>query len=422
MDLHRNYKFRLYPTKEQQVLLNNHFFASNQAWNHSLALKKVDLKENSHLPPGDRNYQKDSVLEAAMKQELQKRKIVYHSGIVQESYKSMNYSLKEFYKKRKTSETIGFPKFKSSRSNEQSFRFKNQGVTWNSDHLRLLKNDFDWKMHRPIPEGTKLNYLTIKRTADMKYWVILNLTIPYELAEQTNSTECGIDMNVNNLSISDSTGASYQIKLPDFSKSKYLKSYEKHQKMLSKRYKNKNFSKKTKKLQIKQNKIQQKIKNQKEDFFHKVSRNLTDNHNRITIEDLKIKQMKESRSTRLNRQISDVSWNSLIQKIKYKAAYKNVEIREINPAYSSQRCNQCGFISQNNRKSQSDFHCESCENTMNADLNASKNILLYDKWSLEQMTRWQSFAIKSSQVLDGLDLFNSSLLGLERDQLEALSF
>ena len=147
MDLHRNYKFRLYPTKQQQALLNSHFFASNQAWNHALAAKKLDLAENAALPPADRNYQKDTILETAMKCALQERGITYHSGIVQESFKTMNRALKEFYKKRKTSETVGFPRFKSSRGNEQSFRFKNQGVSWDSSKLKLLKQDFKRVIH-----------------------------------------------------------------------------------------------------------------------------------------------------------------------------------------------------------------------------------------------------------------------------------
>ena len=177
MKLYRNYKFRIYPTKQQVVLLNSHFFASNQAWNHALALKKVNLKENAHLPPADRNYTKDSILESAVKCELKNRKIVYHSGVVQESYKLMKKSLSEFYKKRKTSDTVGFPKFKSSKSNEQSFGFKNQSVSWNDKNLRFMKNNFNWVMHREIPESAKLNSLIIKRTPDMKYWAILNLTI-----------------------------------------------------------------------------------------------------------------------------------------------------------------------------------------------------------------------------------------------------
>ena len=96
--------------------------------------------------------------------------------------------------------------------------------------------------------------------------------------------------------------------------------------------------------------------------------------------------MKESKSQRLNRLISDVSWNSLIQKLKYKSEMKNKIIREIDPAFTSQRCFKCGHISKNNRKSQSDFNCKNCGYTTNADLNAADNLLDYHQWSLEQKT------------------------------------
>ena len=418
MELHRNYKFRLYPTKTQQALLNSHFFAANQAYNFYLDLKSKELKTQSQLPKEAREYKKFSDCYIDVKNYLASRKLTYNSGVVQDSMRKLDSVFKRFYSKK--SEGHGFPKFQSSRSNEQSFILRNQATSWDCDSLKIFRQDIKWKMHRPLPDGAKFNGGTIKRTSDLKYWVILNLTIEKEIEENTNTVECGIDMNIKNLSISDSSGASYMITLPDFSKSKYLKSYKKHQKCLSKRYKNKNFSKKTKKLQLKLNRIQQKIKNCKEDFFHKISNDLTDNHNRITIEDLKIKQMKESEKTHKNRMISDVSWGSLITKIKYKAEAKNVQVREINPAYSSQRCNHCDHISANNRNSQSDFHCENCEHTANADLNASKNILEYDNWSLEQTTRLSLWTIKSSQV--SMESLDSILLDAEMHQLEAPSF
>ena len=55
MQIHRNYKFRLYPTKSQIDLLNLHFFLSNQAWNSTLAQKMTDLKANGHLLPAVRD-------------------------------------------------------------------------------------------------------------------------------------------------------------------------------------------------------------------------------------------------------------------------------------------------------------------------------------------------------------------------------
>ena len=60
MDLHRNYKFRLYPTKAQQALLNSHFFTSNQAYNFYLDLKSTELKTQSQLPKEAREYKKFS--------------------------------------------------------------------------------------------------------------------------------------------------------------------------------------------------------------------------------------------------------------------------------------------------------------------------------------------------------------------------
>ena len=148
--------------------------------------------------------------------------------------------------------------------------------------------------------------------------------------------------------------------------------------------------------------INKKIKNQKEDYFHKISKNLVNyDCGRITIEDLKIKKMKESDSKHLNKLISDVSWNSLITKFKYKVEIHNTIIREINPAFSSQRCHVCGHTEKSNRNSQSEFHCKVCSHSDNADRNASLNILNYDLWSLEQKTLislWKSKSLSVSCV------------------------
>ena len=384
MQIHRNYKFRLYPNKAQIDLLNLHFFLSNQAWNSTLAQKMTDLKDNAHLLPADKAFKKDADIEKAMKEELKARGFKPHSGIVQESFKSMKKSLSSFYSRK--NDGVGFPKFKSSKGIEQSFYFKNQGISWTQSHFKILKNHISWNLHRNIPHSAKLNGVVVKREADGKFFVILNLTLEDDTQYQKSGIECALDLNINNIALSDSSGYRKLIQLEDFSKSKYSKNFKKVQQKLSKRYKNKVFSKNTARLQKKSNKLYKKIKNKKEDFFHKLSNQLTNQYDQISIEQLEIKSMKESKSQRLNRLISDVSWNSLIQKIKYKQIQKNKLIRELNPAYSSQRCNKCGHISKNNRKSQSDFNCENCGYTTNADLNAADNLLDYQQWSLEQTT------------------------------------
>ena len=384
MQIHRNYKFRLYPNKSQIDLLNSHFFSSNQAWNYMLDFKIKELKNQSSLDKKYRKYTNFKDLYEHTKVDLKSRRIVYNSGVVQDKMRSLDSTFKLFYTKK--SEGQGFPKFKTSKGIQQSFVIRNQATSWTSSHLKIFKTPIKWDFHRPIPSNAKFNGGVVKRESDGNYYVILNLTIDEEYQDLETGIECGLDLNVKNIAISSTDGISRFNYLKDFSKSKYSSQFRKLQTQLSRRYLKKNFSKNTKRLQKKQNKIQRKIKNQKEDQFHKISNVLTNNFDRITIENLQINKMKESQKTHLNRLISDVSWNSLIQKLQYKSEMKNKIIREIDPAFTSQRCFKCGYISKNNRKSQSDFSCLNCKHTENADINASLNILWYDKWSLEQKT------------------------------------
>ena len=391
MQIHRNYKFRLYPNKKQIDLLNRHFFSSNQAWNCMLDFKIKEIKSQSSLDKKYRKYTNFKDLYENTKVDLKSRRIAYNSGVVQDKMRVLDSTFKLFYSKK--SEGQGFPKFKKSNDVEQSFVIRNQATSWNDTHLKIFKSPIKWEFHRLIPDDAKFNGGVVKRESDGNYYVVLNLTIDEEYQDIETGIECGLDLNVKNIAISSTDGISRLIKLQDFSKSKYSSQFIKLQTQLSRRYLKKNFSKNTKKLQLKQNKIQRKIKNQKEDQFHKISNDLTNKFDRITIEKLQIKKMKESQKTHLNRSISEVSWNSLIQKLKYKSEMKNKIIREIDPAFTSQRCFKCGSISKNNRKSQSDFSCLNCGNTENADINASLNILWYDKWSLEQkalISSWKS--------------------------------
>ena len=391
MQIHRNYKFRLYPNKSQIDLLNSYFFSSNQAWNYMLDFKIKEINNQKSLDKKDRKYTHFKGLYIHTTVDLKSRGIVYNSGVIQDKMRSLDATLKLYYSKK--SEGQGFPKFRTSKSIEQSFVIRNQATSWNDTHLKIFKSPIKWDFHRPIPDDAKFNGGVVKRESDGNYYVILNLTFDKEYQDLHTNVECGLDLNVKNIAISSTDGISRFISLTDFSKSKYSSQFRKLQMQLSRRYLKKNFSKNTKRLQNKQNKIQRKVKNQKEDQFHKISNVLTNSFDRITLEKLDIKKMKESQMTHLNRLISDVSWNSLIQKLKYKSEMKNKIIREIDPAFTSQRCFKCGNISKNNRKSQSDFSCLNCKHTENADINASLNILWYDKWSLEQtalISIWKS--------------------------------
>ena len=159
---------------------------------------------------------------------------------------------------------------------------------------------------------------------------------------------------------------------------------KKTQKSLLRKKKNSNNRTKAKqKLQ----KTHLKIANKRKDFLHKLSNKITSENQTIVIEKLKIKNMtksatgtvkepkKSSGKRGLNRLITQQSWGLFFEKLKYKAEQKGGEVIEVDPKFTSQKCSCCGHISKENRKTQSKFRCVKCNFKLNADLNASLNIL-----------------------------------------------
>ena len=68
------------------------------------------------------------------------------------------------------------------------------------------------------------------------------------------------------------------------------------------------------------------------------------------------------------------AFRRLYQYTEYKAKMFGIEVEQVSPAYTSQRCSSCGFTHEANRRSKHQFVCQKCEYELNADYNASKNI------------------------------------------------
>lgn len=381
-----NYKYRLIPNQEQEKRLEQHFFAANQIWNYALNIRMKDLKNK-------KGFTSTKLIEKYIKTKLKVRSTHYHSGILQQTLTKLDDKLKIFFKQKRenTPNATGFPKFKKSHKIEQSFEFKNQSIQITEKYFKIMNMKINWKYHRELP-SRPLKVL-IKREPDGKFYVTFSVDCE-QIDVERNGISAGIDLNVKNVAVADTNGVCYLKTITKLAK--YSKKYKKIEKNLSKRYENKSKTKNTKRLQKKLNGIHKKVKNVKEDFFHKLSNELVKNFDKITAEKLEIRNMNEGNIKRLRKDISEVSWGSLIEKLIYKAERHDKTFIQINPAYTSQRCNCCGFISRKNRKSQSIFKCVKCLHEDNADINAAKNIRDYDQWYLEQIARWDSRPIKSS--------------------------
>jgi putative transposase len=130
-----------------------------------------------------------------------------------------------------------------------------------------------------------------------------------------------------------------------------------------------------------------KLRNKRNDFLHKVAKKLSENQT-VAVENLMIKNMSKkakgsidnpnmraSAKSGLNRSILQQSWGKFFEFLEYKLKRNGGQLVKVDPKYTSQKCSCWGHISKANRQTQAKFICTKCHTALNADYNASVNIL-----------------------------------------------
>jgi putative transposase len=135
-----------------------------------------------------------------------------------------------------------------------------------------------------------------------------------------------------------------------------------------------------------------KVRDQRRDLAHKVSRRLVDDYGLIVLEDLKVASMVRrpkplpcpdgtfqsngaKTKSGLNRSIQDAGWGELARMLECKAADVGRELRVVAPQCTSQRCSNCEHTDEASRRSQAVFRCTACGFAAHADINAARNVL-----------------------------------------------
>lgn len=151
-----------------------------------------------------------------------------------------------------------------------------------------------------------------------------------------------------------------------------------------------------KKDQLKIQKLHQRISNIRKEWQHVATTTIVRSANLIGVEDLNVKAMtvsakgtlaepgqKVKQKSGLNREVLNVGPGEIVRQLQYKAGLTGATVIAVQPAYTSQRCNHCGHIEADNRKTQESFECVKCGHKENADFNAAKNIrdLATGKWT-----------------------------------------
>ena len=389
MQITKGFKYRIYPNKEQQRLINHQCFIYNQAYNICLNLQQEQWNRNKDLDKRDRAYLKASEIDTKVKLALKQRELSYKSVVTQQARINANRALEQALKDKNK----GFPKFKNSKFAKQSFNWNNQGYQIKEHSnpkfkiFRLMNTPLKMRYHRELPKEYKLNQITITKNYN-KFYLALSITYHSDIKE-LNAKEIqsciGIDMNINDIALSNGTLIDTSSKL--FSVKKYDKVFKRLQRKQSRRVlKSKKekvkLSSNFRKSQLKLNKIYERSGNLKKDSYHKISANLIKEFDLIAVEDLQIKNMTKRAKLKnvkakpgLNKAILNTSFYQFTQMLEYKLKHNGKFFVKINPQYTSKTCSICGHIKENLTLKDRTYLCENCGNTLHRDTNAALNIL-----------------------------------------------
>jgi putative transposase len=253
-----------------------------------------------------------------------------HSQVLCDVLNRVDDTYKAFFRRVKQRQTPGYPRYKSF-DRYDSFTYPQKGFKVNGNRLCLSKvGHIKIKLHRPI-EG-KIKTLTIRRQCGKWYACFSCEVQPKPLPP--NSNEIGVDMGLMSFV---ATSKGEVIKNPRHFKKNEKKIVKINQSLSRK----KRGSKRRYKVKLALRKVHQKVRNQRENFQHKLSRSIVNTNRLIAIEDLNTKQMIMKGTTKLSKSIGETAWTSFINKLLYKAEEAGRLVIKVNPAYTSQTC-LCG--------------------------------------------------------------------------------
>ena len=351
-------KFRAYPNKEQQNLINQTLGCCRLIYNKGLAMRDEAYKNGLKV-----GYSQTSAMMTDLKKHDDFAFLKEVDSIaLQQALRDLDRGFVNFFQKR-----AKHPQFKSKHHNHQSYRTVNQ-----SDNIRIVDKYLKLpklgyvKIKQSMKVG-KINNVTIERTPSGKYFVVLNVDFELEFKPNKGGS-IGIDVGIKDF-YSDSNGN--VVHNPKYLE-KSMRKLIREQRRLSRKQKGSN---NRNKQRVKVALVHEKITNQRNDFLQKQSTILVRENQTICIEDLKVKNM--MRNHKLAQHIGSVSWSKFFDMLSYKSVWYGNDIVKVPTMYpSSQTCSCCGFKNPPVKNlTIRKWECPECHTKHDRDTNASINIL-----------------------------------------------
>ena len=357
----RAYRYRFYPTTEQENLLRRTMGCVRLIYNKALNARteawykrqeRVQYKETSSLLT---DWKKSSELDF-----LNEVSCVP----LQQCLRHLQKAFANFWGKR-----TKYPKFKVKR-NGGSAEFTKSAFKYRDNTLWLAKckEPLPIVWSRLLPDGCSPSTVTVKLEPSGRWFVSLLVDDPTVEVLPPTKKQVGIDAGITSL-ISTSDGE--KIANPKHFNRLYKK-LKAAQKELSRKTKG---SSNQRKARLKVAKIHAKIKDARTDFLHKLTTSLVQENSLIAIEDLAVRNMVKNR--KLARSINDASWGEFFRQLKYKCDWYGRKLVKIDRFFpSSKRHFDCGFVIDKLPLDIRSWDCPQCgAKNIDRDINAGKNIL-----------------------------------------------
>ena len=353
------YRFRIYPTREQKNLLAKTFgscrFLYNQMLSDKIREYKVSKKMLRNTPA------------------MYKKEYPFLKEVDALALANVQLHLEKAYKNFFRDPKSGFPKFKSKHRSRKSYTTNRVNGNIQVEDHRIKLPKLTWirmKKHWDIPEKYRLKSVTVSMEPSGKYYA----SLLYEISDCENQTGgvayedakiLGIDYAMRGMAV-----FSENIKKEDagyFRKSEERLARE--QRKLSHCEKgSRNYFRQKKRVAL----CHEKIRNQRRDFLHKLSRRIADEYDVVAVEDIDMKAM--SQCMHFGKSVMDNGYGMFRELLEYKLKWEGKKIVRVDRFFpSSKKCCKCGRVKEELKLSDRVYIC-ACGNQMDRDLNAAINI------------------------------------------------
>jgi putative transposase len=359
MEIKRAYRFRFYPTPEQENLFAQTFGCVRFVYNRMLR-ERTDAWFERQERVG---YHATSAALTKLKKDTEHLWLNEVSSVpIQQSLRHLQTAFANFFAKR-----AKYPTFKS-RHDKQAAEYTTSAFKWDGKALKLAKMDTSLAIRwsRTLPKAAVVTTVTVSKDAAGRYFVSM-LCDDSVSKKRKAAGKVGIDLGLTHFAIL-STGE--KIAAPNT-----FREHEARLGLLQRRAAKKVKGSKNKaKAKLKVARLQAHIADARKDFLHKLSTRLVNENQVIAVETLAVSNMQKNHC--LAKSISDASWSEFVRQLEYKSQWCGRELIGIDKWYpSSKRCNDCGYVIAALPLSIREWTCPECGTIHDRDVNAARNVL-----------------------------------------------